>query len=325
MKTSHGSGGRLVLCVALLGVITVIAVTSAIAFQQSRRLAPQGYITGVVRTAQGPESGVWVIAETKDLLTNFIKIVVTDDQGRFMVPELPDANYDVWVRGYGLVDSKPIKIKPSTTAITLTAQPAKTPQEAAKVYPANYWFSLLEPPAKSEFPGTGQSAKLGGTMLTQNHWINSIKSDCNFCHQLGNQLTRTVDEVLRIKPEIKTHNDAWEWRLGTGVRGTNMYTVLTNQGKERSLRVYADWSERVAKGELPPAPPRPKGIERNLVVTLLDVGDDHSFMHDVATTDKNRPTVNAWGPAYAVNAGHGQLVVTDPLENSTYALEIPTR
>src|SRR5689334_22653388 len=207
-----------------------------------------GYITGVVQGSQGPEAGVWVIAETKDLLTNFIKIVVTDDQGQFMLPELPDANYDLWVRGYGLADSKPIKTKPSTTTISLTAEIAKSPQEAAKVYPASYWLSLLEPPSKSEFPGTGEPNRLGRTMLSQNHWINSIKSDCNFCHQLGNQLTRTVDDVLRSKPEIKTHIDAWEWRLGTGVRGTNMMQVLVTQGKENSLKVYSSWSERIAAG-----------------------------------------------------------------------------
>src|SRR4030095_16091030 len=111
-----------------------------------------GYITGVVRSAQGPEAGVWVIAETKDLLTNFIKIVVTDDQGRFMLPELPDANYSVWVRGFGLVDSTPLQMKPGANPVTLRATTAKTPQEAAKVYPGNYWLSLLEPPARSEFP-----------------------------------------------------------------------------------------------------------------------------------------------------------------------------
>ena len=107
-----------------------------------------------------PASGV--IAETKDLLTNFIKIVVTDDQGRFMVPELPDANYSVWVRGYGLVDSTPIKMKPAAAAVTLNAVTAKTPQEAAKVYPANYWLSPLEPPAKSNFPGTGNGPNGNG-------------------------------------------------------------------------------------------------------------------------------------------------------------------
>ena len=56
-------------------------------------------------------------------------------------------------------------------------------------------------------------------MQSQNHWINSLKSDCNFCHQLGNQLTRSVDHVFKAKPELKTHAEAWEWRLGTGVRG----------------------------------------------------------------------------------------------------------
>ena len=293
---------------------------------RAQRRAPDGYISGVVKSAQGAEAGVWVIAETKDLPTNFIKIVVTDDQGRFVVPELPPATYSVWVRGYGLVDSAPVQIKPRTDAVALTAVVARTPLEAARVYPGNYWLSLLEPPAASEFPGTGpQGNGLGPAMQTQNQWINSLKSDCNFCHQLGNAETRTVDHVLEAKPELKTHTEAWEWRLGTGVRGTSMYAVLNTQGKERSLKAYADWTERIAKGEVPPAPPRPKGIERNLVVTLWDVGDDHSFMHDEISTDKNHPTVNANGRIYAVSAGHGQLVVLDPNENSTFTMDIPTR
>ena len=76
---------------------------------------------------------------------------------------------------------------------------------------------------------------------------------------------------------------------------------------------------------MPPAPPRPTGVERNLVLTLWDVGDDHSFMHDLASTDKNRPTVNPNGPIYAVSAGHGSLVVLNQRTNSTEELEIPTR
>jgi len=315
---------RLVICF-MVGALSAVLLTRSSSGLQ-RQLRADGYISGTVQSSNGPEAGVWVIAETGDLLTKFVKIVVTDDQGRFMLPDLPNANYNVWVRGYGLVDSKPIQMKPSTTSTRLTAIPAKTSQEAAKVYPANYWLSLLEPPAKNEFPGTGPSGNgLGQAMLTQNHWINSLKSDCNFCHQLGNQLTRTVDDVFKAKPELKTFLEAWEWRLGTGVRGTSMYGVLTTQGKERSLKVYAGWSERVANGEVPTAPPRPKGIERNVVVTLWDVGDDHSFMHDEIATDKNHPMVNANGPVYAVSAGHGQLVVLDPRENSTFALDIPTR
>ena len=64
---------------------------------------------GVVTGANGPEAGVWVIAETADLPTKFAKMVVTDDRGRYVIPDLPKATYNVWVRGYGLVDSPKVK------------------------------------------------------------------------------------------------------------------------------------------------------------------------------------------------------------------------
>src|SRR6267143_7264161 len=67
---------------------------------------------GTVTSANGPEAGVWVIAETADLPTKFGKIVVTDDRGRYLIPELPKANYSVWVRGYGLVDSPKVQATP---------------------------------------------------------------------------------------------------------------------------------------------------------------------------------------------------------------------
>jgi len=327
MRTSLSKVTTALLCVGLICLIARFAARPANAQQKGAPpTGPAGYITGVVQGANGPEAGVWVIAETKDLLTGFIKIVVTDDQGRFTLPELPNANYKVWVRGYGLADSTPIEMKPAANQVTLKATSAKTPQEAAKVYPGNYWLSLMEPPAKSLFPGTGpQGNGLGLTMQSQNNWIYQLKSGCNFCHQLGNLETRNLDHVLAAKPELKTHAEAWEWRLGTGVRGNAMYSVLTTQGKEPSLKSFSGWTEGIAKGELPPAPPRPKGVERNVVVTLWDVGDDHSFMHDQVSTDKNHPTVNGSGRVYAVNAGHGQLVVLDPRENSTFAMEIPTR
>ena len=92
------------------GLVCLMASFVAATASAQGAANPSGYITGTVQGAQGPEAGVWVIAETKDLPTNFIKIVVTDDQGRFMLPELPAANYKVWVRGYGLVDSTPIEM-----------------------------------------------------------------------------------------------------------------------------------------------------------------------------------------------------------------------
>src|SRR5918999_266862 len=83
---------------------------------------------GVVSGPNGPEAGVWVIAETTELPTKFAKMVVTDDQGRYVIPDLPTANYSVWVRGYGLVDSPKVGAKPGQP-LNLTAVPA--PDERA--------------------------------------------------------------------------------------------------------------------------------------------------------------------------------------------------
>src|SRR5919108_6001669 len=88
-----------------LVAIAATATLNVAAQPQPRRALPEGYIGGSVASEQGPEAGVWVIAETNELKTPFIKIVVTDDQGRYVLPQLPDATYRVWVRGYGLVDS----------------------------------------------------------------------------------------------------------------------------------------------------------------------------------------------------------------------------
>src|SRR5438552_17226640 len=92
-------------------------------------------IGGVVTGPRGPEAGVWVIAETKDTPTRLIKSVVTDDQGRYLVPDLPKANYDVWVRGYGLIDSPKVKAAPGK-ALNLTAVAAPNKEAAVKYYPA---------------------------------------------------------------------------------------------------------------------------------------------------------------------------------------------
>src|ERR1700680_3120755 len=107
---------------------------------------------GVVSGKAGPEAGVWVIAETTDLPTKFAKIVVTDDRGRYLMPDLPKANYSVWVRGYGLVDSARVETAPGKI-LNLTAMSAPNQAAAAEYYPPIYWFSMLHLPAKNEFPG----------------------------------------------------------------------------------------------------------------------------------------------------------------------------
>src|SRR5215467_1159002 len=172
MTISRNSIARGGVRLVLVGLLASAAFMDTGGALQAQRRSPDGYIAGTVRSSSGPEAGVWVIAETKDLPTNFIKIVVTDDAGKFVLPELPSANYRVFVRGYGLVDSMPMQLKPGAADVQLTATLAKTPLEAAKVYPGNYWLSLLQPPAKNEFPGTGPGPEgngVGKAMLTQNH------------------------------------------------------------------------------------------------------------------------------------------------------------
>src|SRR5262245_910943 len=130
-----------------------IIVLTAASIQPAQQ-AKANDISGTVTGPNGAEAGVWVIAETTDLPTRFTKIVVTDDRGRYVIPELPSANYDVWVRGYGLVDSPKKRGRPGTT-MKHTAVIAPNPKAAAEYYPAGYWYSLLQVPGENEFPGTG--------------------------------------------------------------------------------------------------------------------------------------------------------------------------
>src|SRR5437667_5644018 len=135
----------------------------------------EGDLAGIVTGANGPEAGVWVIAETKDLPTKFAKIVVTDDRGRYLIPELPKANYSVWVRGYGLVDSPKVQAAPGKI-LNLRAAAAPSPAAAAEYYPAIYWYSMLKVPDKSEFPGTGPSGNgMPVTLKSQEQWLDVVK------------------------------------------------------------------------------------------------------------------------------------------------------
>ena len=205
-------------------------------------------IGGVVTSAQGPEAGVWVIAETNDLGTRFIRTVVTDDQGRYLLPDLPEADYEVFARGYGLVDSARVPARPGRT-LNLDAVAASDPRAAAAVYPAASWLSLMEVPAGE---------------LPEEDVIRRVKS-CMMCHQLGTQATREIPAVFG---EFPSTLDAWDHRVRVGPSGGGMSTQFNALGPQRAM--FADWTDRIAAGEVPEAPPRPAGIERNLVITQWD-------------------------------------------------------
>ena len=184
IASSHRPFSRFVRVAVACGAAAALSAGVAVATraQQPILRAPQGSITGVVESTKGREAGVWVIAETKETPTRFYKIVVTAEDGRFALPELPNVAYDVWVRGYGLVDSKPVRVKPGQN-VTLKASVASSPAEAAKVYPANYWYSLMEVPLASEFPGKGSDVNgIPETFRSQAQFIDQLKQGCQLCH-----------------------------------------------------------------------------------------------------------------------------------------------
>lgn len=271
-------------------------------------------IGGVVAGPNGLEAGVWVIAETDDLPTKFARIVVTDDQGRYVLPDLPKATYDVWVRGYGLVDSPKVEIEPGSIA-NLEAVPAPDEKAAAEYYPSIYWYSMLHIPEKGEFPL--------GNAKTQEAWLDVVKTNgCVNCHNLGNKATRTFPAAL---DEYDNHFDKWQRRLQFGQAGRNMVGRFKRVEPERFVREYANWTERIEKGALPKAKPeRPSGIERNVVVTLWDWSKPTAYMHDEISTDRRKPTVNAYGKIYgAPEHATDEIPVLDPVKHEASVLVAP--
>ena len=281
-------------------------------------------ISGVVTGPNGPEAGVWVIAETSELPTKYVKIVVTDDRGRYVLPELPKATYSVWVRGYGLVDSPKSRAAPGRT-LNLTAVVAPNARAAAEYYPAGYWYSLMRIPDKGEFPGTGVDGNgFTTTVTSQAQLLRSLKSGgCTACHQLGTIGTRKLPAGLG---QHASSVAAWDRRIQAGQAGGGMSNALNQLGRRRMLAMFADWTDRIAAGEVPPAPRRPQGLERNVVITQWDWADPKAYLHDVVATDRRNPTVNANGKLYgALELSADYLPVLDPARHEATRVPLTVR
>ncbi len=272
-------------------------------------------IGGVVTSENGPEAGVWVIAETKDLPTFFAKIVVTDDAGRYVVPDLPEATYKLWVRGYGLVDSTPVDVTRGAH-VNLTAELAKDDATAAKVYPAAYWYSMLHLPKADEV------AKVPGGMNGYLMWIKNM--GCVGCHQLGQASTRTLEPALG---QFDNSVDAWQRRIQSGQAGGNMVQIANGLLGGVPLKYYADWTDRIATGETPSQKPdRPSGVERDVVATVRDWASAKSYLHDLSGTDLRNPTVNGYGPLYgSPELSTDDFPIVDPKTNTATTFHAPVR
>ncbi len=308
-----------------LAFVSLVAVCCAPLHAQTTGLVVgANAIGGEVKGANGPEAGVWVIAETSDLPTKFAKMVITDDLGRFLIPELPAAKYKIWARGYGLVDSDKQDAEPGKT-IELTAKPAPSAAAAAEYYPGMYWYSMLKIPGENEFPGSDKSASgIPAGMQTQADWIDTVKNSCQSCHALGSKNIRSPSPALG---HFSNSAEMWAVRLQSGQAMTGMALAITRLGPDRGYKMYADWTDRIAAGELPfDKPQRPQGVERNVVISSWDWGTPEMYLHDAISTDKRNPTVNANGPIYGSPEESSDFVpVLDPVHNTTKLIKHPYR
>jgi streptogramin lyase len=275
-------------------------------------------IGGAVSGPKGPEAGVWVIAETTDLPTKFARIVVTDSQGRYLIPDLPKANYSVWVRGYGLVDSPKMRAIPGKR-LNHTAVAAPNERTAAQYYPAIYWYSMMKIPEASQFGGHSNIPK----GITQSDWLTVMKNQsCVGCHQLGNAATRTIPAALG---DLKTGEEAWMRRVQSGQAAPLMINPLAGKLGGAPFKYFADWTDRIAKGELPRAKPqRPQGVERNIVVTWWEWGEPKKYLHDLIASDRRNPTVNAYGPLFgSPEYATDMLPILDPKAHKVTTFKAP--
>jgi len=228
------------------------------------------------------------------------------------------------VRGYGLVDSPRVEATPGQ-ALNLTAVIAPSAHAAAQYYPAGHWYSMMRVPEGSEFPGTGPTGNgISPNIKSQAEWLRLIKSGgCTACHQLGNKATREVPTSLGNFPSLA---HAWERRIQSGQAGAQMLGGVNNLGKERALLLFADWSDRVNRGEVPPAPLRPQGIERNVVMTMWDWADPKAYLHDQVSTDRRNPTLNANGLIYgALELSADYTPVLDPVSHTISQIKLTVR
>ncbi len=210
--------------------------------------------------------------------------------------------------------------------LDLTAVAAPTAAAAAEYYPAQWWYSMLRIPDKGLFPGTGPKGNgMATNMRSQSMWLANIKSQgCGSCHQLGNKPTRLIDPKLG---KFENAFAAWTYRMQVGPAAEIMIRNIGQLDSQHALKNFADWTDRIAAGELPKSKPqRPTGVERNVVISLWDWGTPTDYLHDEVASDRRNPTVNANGKIYGATEDSTDLVpVLDPVTHTTSQIRLTTR
>ena len=164
---------------------------------------------------------------------------------------------------------------------------------------------MLKDPRRASFPGRAK----GNGIAEDPGRVAEPDQDqrLHVVSPLGNKRTRTMPkEFGEFKIPPKRGSGA---SLGQAM--TQMINVDRRSTPSERSELFADWTDRIAAGELPfSKPPRPQGVERNVVVTLWDWSDAHGLP---ARPDRDRP---------AQAHGQRQRPIYGAPENSTDYLPV---
>jgi len=299
---------------AKLSVPVLAIVLAALLYQWARPLlaadvdAPARGIAGIVKAEGGrPLAGVWVTAVNSTTASHPRKTAVTDENGRYVIRDLPGPNpYQVRARVYGYADRWIKNVSAGTVVnIEYLAQDRLGTKETAAQYPAQYWLSLVDVPSESKVKAAG--------FQDRRHWMGQFNMVCQLCHQLGTAATR--------RPKTRD-----EWDAVLKLAG-NMDGFANLLNRDLLLDTLAAWSEKIKGGATPPeAPPRPAGKAAEYVLSEWEVGTAFSYQHDLAAAYVWDPAIGAappkgatgkwvytgdigWGTIYGVNIESGQVKV----------------
>ena len=180
---------------------------------------------------------------------------------------------------------------------------------------------MLKIPGEDQFGGKSNIPE----KLTQTDWLKQVKNiGCIGCHQLGQEATRTIPAAFG---EFKSGEEAWKRRIQSGQSGEQMTNQLAGNFGGAPFEYYGDWTDRIAKGELPKSkPPRPQGVERNIVVSSWEWGTEKQYLHDLISSDRRNPTVNAYGPLYgSPEYATDNMPILDPKTSKVTFFKMPVQ
>src|SRR5437879_7047385 len=183
-----------------------------------------------------------------------------------------------------------------------------------------YWYSMINIQAKQGVPGTVEKGNgISSNIKSQEQWVDTVTNACQSCHSLGSSGRRTVPK--EFGPGIA----GCARRTQSGQALMQIALGLGYMGADAALKNFADWTDRIAAGELPFAKPgRPQGVERNMVVTMWDFSTPKYYLHDGISTDRDNPRLNANGPIYGAPEESTDLVpVLDPVNHRPYFIKHP--